>query len=204
MVQDTSSSSSTTRPWNLPSPPAALPAGLDLRAVDLMSDNQMMPYRLPFRVVLPHIMKEMRNPLILPGAAAAAVNDPLIDYSDNDHQLEVIAHHYLNEFNEGHIRDVMEDYNHDSVIYEVLDQVPKIYHGKRGVKKMCKDVLGKVKNMELEHVAVNHNHAQVIWKGETEDSHAAIVGTDSFTFDENDHITSQTIVALTQEKEKEE
>ena len=61
---------------------------------------------------------------------------------------------------------------------------------------MCRDVLGKVKNIELEHIAVNHNHAQVIWKGETA-SHAKIVGTDSFTFDENNHITSQTIVALT-------
>jgi hypothetical protein len=184
-------------------PPTVL--GLDLRAVDLMSDNQMTPYRLPF-LAFPQIMRQVRNP-ILP--------DPPIDYSDNDRQMEVIAHHYLNEFNEGHIREVMEDYNQDSVIYEVLDEVPKTYYGKRGVRKMCKDVLGKVKNIELEHVSVNRNHAQVVWRGETTTQddgdggddlhhhhhHHTIVGTDSFTFDENNHITSQTIVALTQQED---
>mmetsp|Transcript_26235 Transcript_26235/g.38401 ORF Transcript_26235/g.38401 Transcript_26235/m.38401 type:complete len:110 (-) Transcript_26235:1103-1432(-) len=107
-------------------------------------------------------------------------------------------HHYVKEFDEHRIREVMEDYSSDSVIYEVLDSVPKTYHGKKGVKKMCKDILGKLQNIELEHIAVNHTHAQVIWRGETS-SHATIVGTDSFTFDEKNKITSQTIVALTQE-----
>ena len=48
---------------------------------------------------------------------------------------------------------------------------------------------------EMEHIAINHNHAQVIWKGETP-AHGIIRGTDSFAFDKNNRIKSQAIVAL--------
>eukprot|EP00429_Kryptoperidinium_foliaceum_P001236 CAMPEP_0176016062 /NCGR_PEP_ID=MMETSP0120_2-20121206/7656_1 /TAXON_ID=160619 /ORGANISM="Kryptoperidinium foliaceum, Strain CCMP 1326" /LENGTH=169 /DNA_ID=CAMNT_0017349045 /DNA_START=51 /DNA_END=560 /DNA_ORIENTATION=+ len=151
-------------------------AGLDLRAVDLMSDNQMMPYKVPlFQNVLPQLMKAVRNPF----------DAPAVDYSDNPEQLEVIKHHYLSEFSEGKVRKVQEDYNKDSVIFEVLDEVPKTYHGKRGVR----------------HVAINRNHAQVVWKAETA-GHETIVGTDSFTFDDKNHIASQSIVALTHHEDE--
>jgi hypothetical protein len=158
-------------------------AGFDQRSID-----HVWQYRLPFRTDVPQVIKEYRNPFL---------PDFPIDYSDNDPQIQVLRHHYLNEFDDHHIREVLKDYSSDSVIYEVLDDVPTTYRRKKGVKKMCRDILGKVKNIELQHIAVNRNHAQVIWKGETS-SHTTIVGTDSFTFDENNQITTQTIVALTQ------
>ena len=160
-------------------------AGFDQRSVE-----QVLPYRLPLRKILPQVIKEAINPFAA---------DLPVDYSDNELQKIVLEHHYLSEFDEHHIREVVKDYNSDITIHEVLDNIPKTYHGKRGVRKMCKDILGKLQNIELQHIAVNHNHAQVIWKGETS-SHQTIVGTDSFTFDEDNHISSQTIVALTQEE----
>jgi hypothetical protein len=173
--------------WN--QPPLA---GIDLTTstVDLLSENAVMSFKLPF---LPQIMKEVRNPLSL--------DPPTVDYSDNDQQMELIKHHFRSEFNEGRVCEVIKDYNQDAIIYEVIDEVPRTYHGKRGIQQMCRDVLGKVQNIELQHVAINRNHAQVVWKGKTK-SHATIVGTDSFTFDHNNRIAAHSIVALT-EKETE-
>lgn len=186
--------------WNQPPFP-----GFDLRAVDNMSDNQVLPYSTPFRLALPKILQELKDPSLEQDPLS---KPPTVDYSDNPEQLQVIRHHYKSELPQRlqdkkttKIRDVLEDYASDSVIYEVLDEVPKTYKGKRGVRLMCQDVLGKVQNIHLEHVAINHGHAQVVWRGETTDpSHKIIVGTDSFTFGEDNRIVSQTIVALTQDK----
>jgi hypothetical protein len=170
--------------------------GMDFRTIYLLSENHMLPFKLPnWQNVVPRIMKEVLNPLD-PDA-------PAVEYSDNEQQLEVIRHHYRSEFDAGHIREVIKDYDRDAAIYEVLDEVPKTYHGRCGVRQMCRDVLGKVQNIELQHVAINGNHAQVVWMGETKmPSPNVIVGTDSFTFNDDNRITSQTIVALTRKENK--
>jgi hypothetical protein len=166
-------------------------AGFDNRSMDHMLHYRLPPLRRTLLAAQLVLKKEYRNPFL---------PDLPIDYSDSDPQMQVLLHHYLNEFdgNKNHLEEVARDYDPDSVIYEVVDNSPKAYRGRQGVEQMCRDMLGKVKNIELQHVAVNHNHAQVIWKGETL-SHSTILGTDSFTFDDQNHITKQTIVALTEE-----
>lgn len=140
-------------------------------------------------------MKSVRNPLNL--------DFPAVDYVDNDSQLNVIRHHYLAEFEKHQIQEVVKDYDKDATIYEVVDEIPQTYRGRSGVRLMCRDLNGKLQSIELQHVAINQNHAQVVWKGETKSRcHGIIVGTDSFTFDKDNRITTQTIVALTEESKK--
>jgi len=135
-----------------------------------------------------------------------------VDVSDNAAQVEVLKHHYSNEFGpDGSVDELVKDYADDSVIYEVIDDKPKSYHGRSGARKAVEDMRSMLPSgttkehndedkskFDLQHIKVNHNHAQVIWKAETP-KHTTIFGTDSFTFDEDNHIRSQTIVALSQE-----
>ncbi len=171
------------------------------------SIRDVLPSRLipSLKQSIPLIINQSRHPFL---------PDPPIDCSDNDVQLQVIQHHYLKEFEtddedmkndpvdsqQNHIREVIKDYAPNSVIHKVLDDVPTTYRGRRGVEEMCREIYGQLKSIELEHVAVDHNHARVIWKGETKGpSHTTIFGRDFFTFDNQNHIVSQTIVALTQQ-----
>lgn len=174
------------------------------------SISSILPPRLlpSLKQSIPLIINQSRHPFL---------PDPPIDCSDNDVQMQVIQHHYLNEFDtddgddatssnhgspQDHIRQVVKDYAPNSVIHKVLDNVPTTYRGRRGVEEMCREIYGQLQSIELEHVAVDHNHARVIWKGETKGpSHTTIFGRDFFTFDEHNHIVSQTIVALTQPEE---
>jgi hypothetical protein len=125
---------------------------------------------------------------------------PTVDYSDNAAQTQVIKHHYMSEFGK-HISlaEVTKDFSEDAVVHEVVDNVPHTYHGKSGVRQSFRDMFSKIphdtSHFDIEHIAINHNHAQVIWKAETP-THGVIRGTDSFAFDKDNRIESQTIVAL--------
>jgi hypothetical protein len=142
-----------------------------------------------------------------------------IDYSDNDAQKAVLKHHYEKEFGRGdwthaEEEEVLKDFREDSVVHELINDQPTTYHGRSGVRQAVEHVRSllqdddeKTENknekkeptkIDLQHIAVNHNHAQVIWKAETP-SHRKIVGTDSFFFDDNNRIAAQTIVALSED-----
>lgn len=149
------------------------------------------------------------------GSAALDVNDIAfdwhpenIDVSDNAKQMKVIKHHYLNELGQGiSINELLKDYRDDTVIYELINDKPTTHRGLDGVSEAMKDLFVLLHTdddkehpkVDLQHIKVNQNHAQVIWKFET--SHQNVVyGTESFTFDENDRIKSQSIVALSQDR----
>jgi hypothetical protein len=126
---------------------------------------------------------------------------PSVDYSDNPAQVRVIKHHYLNEFGKHlSLHEVLKDYSEDTVIHEVLDNVPRTYHGHEGVRQAFRDMFKKIphdtSHFEFDHIAIDHNHAQVVWKAETP-SRGVIIGTDSFAFGKDNRIIHQTIVAMT-------
>ena len=130
---------------------------------------------------------------------------PMVDYSDNEAQSQVLWHHYLNEFGSKiSLNEFLKDYSTNTVIHEVVDSVPHTYHGRQGARQAFRDMFAllphDITHFELEHVAVNHNHAQVVWKAET--PHHYIRGTDAFTFDEDNRIEAQSIVALSCEENK--
>ena len=123
-----------------------------------------------------------------------------VDFSDNPAQLQVIRHHYQSEF--GHAKanaELLQDYRPDSVVYQVVNDQPTTYHGLEGARQSCQGIASLLNNGEpdLQHVSVHDNHAQVVWKAETS-NHETVMGTDSFTFDQDNHIQSQTVVALTE------
>jgi hypothetical protein len=119
------------------------------------------------------------------------------DTCDNEEQVRVLKDHYLNEFSKHSVDKMLQDYSSEPTLHEVLDGKPATYHGKEGVRHFYKDIAKWTHDsVDLQYMAVNHNHAQVFWTGET-DKHETIVGTDSFAFDDQNHITSQTTVAMT-------
>jgi hypothetical protein len=126
---------------------------------------------------------------------------PFIDFSDNPAQVRVIKHHYLNQFGKHlSLHEVLKDYSEDTVIHGVIDNVPRTYHGHDGVRQAFRDMFHKIphdtSHFGFEHIAINHNHAQVVWKAETA-SRGAIIGTDSFAFDRDNRISHQATVAMT-------
>jgi hypothetical protein len=121
---------------------------------------------------------------------------PLIDQSDNEAQMKILKKHYLDEFSRRSIDMVLKDYSDESVIYEVLDNIPTTYHGEQGARRMLNRITGLAKDVDLHHISVNRNHAQVFWTANM-DSRDVIHGTDSFEFDKDNRIKAQTIVALT-------
>ena len=143
-----------------------------------------------------------------------------LEVSDNPVQTGVIRHHYWNEFGK-HISmtEVLKDYTDDCLVHVVIDGQPNSYKGHDGIKQVFKDLYRLIphdaSHFELEHIAINHDHAQVVWKArlgqdgdasnttDDDDDDAGtkryIRGTDSFAFDtqDNHRIKHQTTVALT-------
>lgn len=156
-------------------------------------------------------------------------DDPTIhvDANDNNRQMDIIKHHYDSEFgaNGFALDEIVKDYHDDSIIHKVIDDQPCTYSGREGARKAFQDMISYVQVaptkgddhdnprnhdlhsdvVKLQHISINRNHAQVIWRAETTasndgGSNKVIVGTDSFTFDPSDnHITSQTTVAMSME-----
>ncbi|KAL3926195.1 MAG: hypothetical protein SGARI_005682 [Bacillariaceae sp.] len=120
-----------------------------------------------------------------------------LDYSDNAAQVRVLKHHYLNEF--GHhisVSEVLSDYSESCVVHLVVNNVPR----RDGARRAFVELFGLVPHdmshsLEFEHIAIDHNHAQVVWKANVS-STKTIRGIDSFAFDENNHIEHQSIMAV--------
>ena len=132
-----------------------------------------------------------------------------VDYCDNNAQFEVLRHHYLNEFGlerEGE-EEVVKDYNKDSIIHKVVDDTPSTFRGPSGAVHAWHELHSYLQgpcHFELHHISVCRNHAQVDWTAETskpKQPHLTIHGTDAFTFDDSNHITMQTTVALSDKGE---
>lgn len=142
-----------------------------------------------------------------------ACAEKVIDQCDNVKQAEIIQDHYMNGFDaKSHISHrslaklLKKDYSADCTINEILvDGIPHTYHGKRGAWRACQDQLRLLLSMDqfkIDHIHINNNHAQVIWhansviKNSSDSSEPVfVVGTDSYTFDNDNHITSQTVIA---------
>ena len=128
-----------------------------------------------------------------------------VDRTDNQQQVDVLKHHYLSVLNHDiSFEELKKDYRDDATIYTVMDDVPATYHGADGLRSSMNGFAamlhaqdGKA-TMELQHMKIDHNHAQVTWRAETP-HHTYIFGTDAFTFDKSNQIISQSVVALSQE-----
>lgn len=131
------------------------------------------------------------------------MNNSAIDYCDNEEQIEVLKHHYLHEFS-GTDQEISKDYRSDSVIHKVVDEMPSTYRGREGAVHAWHDLSSYLDlkrgscNVDLTHISVCHDHAQVQWKAESTADHMVLIGTDSFTFDDTNHIKMQTTVALSE------
>ena len=127
-----------------------------------------------------------------------------VDRSDNQQQVEVLRHHYSSELcRDSSFEEFKKDYCEDATIHEVIDDVPATYHGTDGLRCSMNEFAAMLHaqdgkpTIDLQHIKIYRNHAQVTWKAETP-HHTCILGTDAFTFDENNRIKSQSIVALSQ------
>ena len=152
-----------------------------------------------------------------------------VDYCDNPKQLDVLKHHYNVEFthcphggsgNEDVAAEVKQDYVGDDddnnlVIHKLMDNMPTTYRGCDASIHAWKDLVLSLEDgnhegihLDIQHVKICQNHAQVIWKaeqasceGNTSPKHPNIIyGTDSYIFDNNNHIRKQTIVAVSQKE----
>jgi len=133
--------------------------------------------------------------------SSLVLEDPLhvlsvIDCCDNDAQREVLRHHYTAEY-ACKRPSLKEDYCQDTVIYKVLDGMPSTYRGADAARGACADFPKR----DLQSVSICQNHARVNWEAEDAEHHKIVVGTDSFTFDDSNHIKTQTIVAMSREEE---
>jgi hypothetical protein len=128
--------------------------------------------------------------------------DENLDYSDNPDQVRVLKHHYLNEF--GHhlsVAEVLKDYSDKCIIHLVVDNVPRTFQGRDGARRAFLELFGLLPHdmshsLEFEHIAIDHNHAQVVWKAEVTSQKKTVRGIDSFAFDENNHIVHQSVMAV--------
>ena len=127
-----------------------------------------------------------------------------VDRCDNKQQEEALKHHYSSELcRDSSFEEFKKDYCEDATIYEVIDDIPETYHGMDGLRSSMNELAAILQaqdgtpTIDLKHVKIYRNHAQVTWKAETP-HHTYVFGTDAFTFDENNRIKSQSIVALSE------
>ena len=132
---------------------------------------------------------------------------PHLQISDNPQQLKVLQHHYWNEFGRHvSLHEVMRDYSDTAVLHTVLDGVPTSYTRDQipqAFRALYRLLPHDETHLEFEHIAVNHDHAQVVWKARLANGDR-MRGTDSFAFSRHDgsnQIEHQTTVALTWNEE---
>jgi hypothetical protein len=143
-----------------------------------------------------------------------------LDCSDNKEQVRILQHHYQNEFGR-HISlsQVLKDYSETCTVHQVIDNQPHTFHGRDGARQAFLQLFNLVPHdflalqqqqqqqqnhyhyqghhsIEFEHVAINHNHAQVVWKADIPSQSKVIRGMDSFAFDDNNRIVHQSNMAL--------
>lgn len=172
---------------------------------DLDNDHHIDPFQLE-RV---HLHNKILDMFQLPKATKERniLDDvfhftPSLDYCDNEVQAEILRHHYTNEFVHPVKGEFLRDYCEDSVIHKIVDDQPATYRGKDGAIDAWHDLSSYIKEssaFDLKHVSVCRNHAQVNWEAEVnEPKHMIVYGRDTFTFDNANHISMQTTVALSQ------
>lgn len=141
------------------------------------------------------------NKNLLDDLFASTGTNSSIDFCDNKAQMKILKHHYLHEFS-GTDEEVLKDYQEDSIIHKVVDEQPSTYRGREGAVHAWHDLSSHVDlkrgscKVDLTHISVCKNHAQVHWKAESTVEPVVLFGTDSFTFDDTNHIKLQTTVAL--------
>lgn len=118
-----------------------------------------------------------------------------VNICDNAQQMNILKHHYETESSN---EQLLQDYADDSVIYELIDGKPLTHRGSDGILASMTDVLkvAPSHSVELQHIKIHHNHAQVIWEAHTPDKD--LFGTDSYTFNKSNKIQSQSTVILSQ------
>ena len=78
--------------------------------------------------------------------------------------------------------------------------MPRTFSGRDGARRAFVELFGLVPHdmshcLEFEHIAIDHNHAQVVWKANVS-FNKTIRGIDSFAFDETNHIVHQSVMAV--------
>lgn len=144
----------------------------------------------------------------------ALLDSSVVDYSDNEVQTEILLRHYRNEARHDNAA-FMQDYTADSVVHRVMDGTATTYYGLEGGRKSwdaimeCRETTSSSRQRPriVQHVSIQSNHAKVVWKLErldgeggnattaTTTSPPVVVGTDWYTFDDWNHIATQTTVA---------
>lgn len=140
-----------------------------------------------------------------------------IDVCDNPVQQEILLRHYQHEaFHD--IEAFLQDYTANSVVHQVIDGTASTYHGVEGGRKLLERILGdpttgtSLCRRHVQHVSIQSNRAKVEWKRQIASTNIVdpqstkkndpivLVGTDWYTFDDWNHIATQTTVALSQQQ----
>jgi hypothetical protein len=125
-----------------------------------------------------------------------AVDDQtILDCNDNSAQMKLLQQHYSPTyvFDSVHWKD---HYHPNVTVYQVQDTQPQTFHGHEGVQTFWEQQRATLQEQprHVEHMAVDHQHARVLWKAP---SHVGVVyGSDCYTFDEKNRILSQTTVIM--------
>ena len=137
----------------------------------------------------------------------------VVEYSDNDVQKQILLEHYHNEAtnafpNKDALDAFLRDYTDNSVVNLCIDEVANTLHGVEGGRHLWEKVCSSSHNLDLQQVLIQNNHAKVVWQaqlgppGIPEEANSSVgtvlVGTDWFTFDLQNHIQTQTTVAVSQ------
>eukprot|EP00977_Amphora_coffeiformis_P001404 scaffold287_cov173-Amphora_coffeaeformis.AAC.18 len=148
--------------------------------------------------------------------------DSSVDFSDNEIQKQILLKHYRNEGcddqaadgspvhkspDEKSLKAFLKDYTGNSVVHQVIDGVAVTNHGKEGARRLWEVMCGPHHHLKVQHLLVQDNHAKVVWEAHVDAERTSLdaaekvlVGTDWFTFDLQNHIQTQTTVALSEEK----
>jgi len=97
----------------------------------------------------------------------------------------------------------LNDYTGDSVVHQVIDGGAVTNYGKEGARRLWEVMCGPHHHLNVQHILVQENHAKVVWEAHVDTERTpldaaktVLVGTDWFTFDMQNHIQTQTTVAL--------
>ena len=149
-----------------------------------------------------------------------------VDFSDNEIQKQILLKHYRNEGCDNqamygspvHVRPdekalqaFLNDYTMDSVVHQVIDGTAATDYGKEGARRQWEVMRGPHHHLRVQHLLVQDNHAKVVWEAHVDAERISldaakkvlVVGTDWFTFDLQNHIQTQTTVALSDKKKLE-
>ena len=148
--------------------------------------------------------------------------DSAVDFSDNEIQKQILLKHYRNEGcddkgsygslfhispGEEAMQAFLKDYTGDSVVHQVINGDAVTNYGKEGGRRLWEEMSRPHHHLKVQHLSIQNNHAKVVWEAEVDAERTSLdaaktvlVGTDWFTFDLQNHIQTQTTVALSEQK----